>query len=150
MADSCDNSPQGLVNSETISVMLPLPLGPYDYLAEDSTNAGSFVEVPLGRRTVLGHAIAAFAGVFVEPAVAAWTVAALAIGLSDIRSSWASISATSGAKPFQTSDPATLGNAEKLLAGNFDLVFVFPWPGTEALHCAVFDQFASPGAMPGT
>ena len=66
-------------------------------------------------------------------------LAALAIGLSDIRSSWASISAMSGARPFQTNDPATLGNAEKLLAGNFDLVFVFAYLMPLLLLVLLFD-----------
>ncbi len=66
-------------------------------------------------------------------------LAALAIGLSDIRSSWAVISATRGAQPFQTSDPATLGNAEKLLAGNFDLVFVFTYLMPLLLLVLMFD-----------
>lgn len=66
-------------------------------------------------------------------------LAALAIGLSDVRSSWASIAATSGAKPFQTNDPATLGNAEKLLAGNFDLVFVFAYLMPLLLLVLLFD-----------
>ena len=66
-------------------------------------------------------------------------LAALAIGLSDIRSSWASVSAMSGARPFQTSDPSTLGNAEKLLAGNFDLVFVFAYLMPLLLLVLLFD-----------
>lgn len=66
-------------------------------------------------------------------------LAALAIGLSDIRSSWAAISATSGSKPFETSDPATLGNAEKLLAGNFDLVFVIAYLMPLLLLVLLFD-----------
>lgn len=66
-------------------------------------------------------------------------LAALAIGLSDIRSSWAVISATRGAQPFRTSDPATLGNAEKLLAGNFDLVFVFAYLMPLLLLVLMFD-----------
>ena len=45
--------------------------------------------------------------------VAPEPLAALAIGLSDVRGTWAPVSATSGARPFETSDPATLGNAER-------------------------------------
>lgn len=66
-------------------------------------------------------------------------LAALAIGLSDIRSSWAVISATRGAQPFRTSDPSTLGNAEKLLAGNFDLVFVLAYLMPLLLLVLMFD-----------
>ena len=66
-------------------------------------------------------------------------LAALAIGLSDIRSSWAVVSATRGAQPFRTSDPSTLGNAEKLLAGNFDLVFVLAYLMPLLLLVLMFD-----------
>jgi len=66
-------------------------------------------------------------------------LAALAIGLSDIRGSWASISATTGSRPFETSDPGTLGNAEKLLAGNFDLVFVLAYLTPLLLLILLFD-----------
>lgn len=65
-------------------------------------------------------------------------LAALAIGLSDVRSSWAAISA-SGSRPFTTSDPATLGNAEKLLAGNFDLAFVLAYLMPLLLLVLLFD-----------
>ena len=66
-------------------------------------------------------------------------LAALAIGLSDIRSSWAVVSATRGAQPFRTSDPATLGNAEKLLSGNFDLAFVLAYLMPLLLLVLMFD-----------
>ena len=77
-------------------------------------------------------------------AAAYWTMkpeplSALAIGISDIRGSWASISATTGARPFETSDPGTLGNAEKLLAGNFDLVFVLAYLTPLLLLILLFD-----------
>ena len=29
----------------------------------------------------------------------------------------------------------------------FDVVFVFPWPGTESLHFDMFDRYAAPGAI---
>ena len=66
-------------------------------------------------------------------------LAALAIGLSDIRSSWAVVSATRGAEPFRTSDPSTLGNAEKLLSGNFDLAFVLAYLTPLLLLVLMFD-----------
>lgn len=77
-------------------------------------------------------------------AAAYWTMdpeplSALAIGISDIRGSWASISATTGSQPFETSDPGTLGNAEKLLAGNFDLVFVLAYLTPLLLLILLFD-----------
>ncbi|MFT5080655.1 MAG: ABC-2 type transport system permease protein [Planctomycetota bacterium] len=77
-------------------------------------------------------------------AAAYWTMkpeplSALAIGLSDIRGSWVSISATTGSQPFETSDPGTLGNAEKLLAGNFDLVFVLAYLTPLLLLILLFD-----------
>lgn len=65
-------------------------------------------------------------------------LAALAIGLSDVRSSWAPVSA-SGTKSFQASDPSALGNAEKLLVGNFDLVFVFAYLMPLLLLVLLFD-----------
>lgn len=30
---------------------------------------------------------------------------------------------------------------------DLDFVYVFPWPGTEPLHFAMFDRFAAPGAI---
>ncbi|MEM7247729.1 MAG: hypothetical protein AAF533_20495 [Acidobacteriota bacterium] len=66
-------------------------------------------------------------------------LAALAIGLSDIRATWATVSGMGGARPFQTADPATLGNAEKLLAGNFDLAFVFAYLLPLLLLVLLFD-----------
>ncbi len=66
-------------------------------------------------------------------------LAALAIGLSDVRGTWAPVAATSGAKPFETHDPATLGNAEKLLSGNFDLVFVLTYLLPLLLLILLFD-----------
>ncbi len=66
-------------------------------------------------------------------------LAALAIGLSDIRSTWAVVSATMGAEPFRTSDPSTLGNAEKLLSGNFDLAFVLAYLMPLLLLVLMFD-----------
>ena len=66
-------------------------------------------------------------------------LAALAIGLSDVRSHWAPVTGTGGAQSFEGSDPATLGNAERLLAGNFDLAFVLAYLMPLLLLLLVFD-----------